>query len=273
MTELLVVLAIVGLLATMAVPTYLTQVERSRVVTAREEARVLAEAEDRCAMVHGFYVPLQVLNDTATPPERFGDEPYDDLLNTRRFLDPCYLIDASASFATLQNQARTPGTFPQPKLQWSEEGDADHNQRVVGLYEYWAGPFANFRRAWTGKDFKPNVPQALDDYERARGYPLDPWGRPYRLYSPLGVVGGHSSSASETEPASPDDLDQETFSNGELTEAGGYEFDRFAIVSYGPNGAESDADLTDPIDFDDDDNDDIIYLFGRLPNESAFRAF
>ena len=63
LTELLVVLVIVALMATLAVPVAINRAQQSKVTAARADAKMLAEAEEICAMIHGFYVPLQVLDD------------------------------------------------------------------------------------------------------------------------------------------------------------------------------------------------------------------
>lgn len=270
LTELLVVLAIIGLLATIAVPTYLSKMELARVNTARQEVKTIAEAETACAIRHGFYVPLQMLDDIVIPVEDRagfpGGERFDDLFNTRREINPLYLIDP---FADLEFQEQS--ATNQYTLQDSDGTNAV--KRVRDLFLYWDGPFIQYKRVWTGSLYKPDNPQVLDDSERALDWPLDPWGNPYLFYSPLGIIGSQAALDDPDVPYSPDDLDNESFGDGRLTQEGEYEFDRFAIVSYGPNGVVSDGDSADAIENDEADNDDIIYMFGRIPNESAFRAF
>lgn len=254
LTELLVVLAIIGLLASMAVPTYLSKVELARIRTTQAEVKVLAEAEEVVALQHGYYVPLQMLDDN--PSTDNTDRDRDDIWNTRDEIDPLYLIDPAVD-ADLQ---RTSG---QLTLQQSIIGTTStFNRRVSDLYNYWDGPFVNFTRVWTGIDFNLNVVEALDDDERARDYPLDPWNNPYRLYSPPGIVG---SRADDTDPG---DFDDDGFGDGRITTIGDYEFDRYAIVSYGPNGEEGDGSRVD-----NEDNDDIFYTFGRIPSRAVFRRF
>src|SRR5262245_24954443 len=63
LTELLVVLVIISILSTIAVPVYINHAERGRIATAQSEVKTIAEAEDACGSFHSFYVPLQVLDD------------------------------------------------------------------------------------------------------------------------------------------------------------------------------------------------------------------
>jgi len=133
----------------------------------------------------------------------------------------------------------------------------------VDLYNFWNGPFMTFKRVWTGRLFKPDVPEYLDDQERALDWPLDPWQNPYRLYTPQGIVG---TQADQTDIGSYDNYQ---FGDGRIHDNGKYHFDRFAIVSFGPNGQEGD----DGGGVNSQDNDDIIYYFGAFANPLATRFF
>jgi prepilin-type N-terminal cleavage/methylation domain-containing protein len=254
LTELLVVLTIIGLLATMVVPTYLKNVNLARVRTAQEEVARLSEAEEIVALKHGFYVSLVMLDDN--PSLTNNDQDHDDLFNTAREIDPMYLIDP---FIEVNSQL----TSGQLTLQDGDPGAGTTGVlRVRNLVEFWDGPFMNFTRVWTGIDFNVNVVQDLDDDERANDHPLDPWNNPYRLYSPIGIVGA------DADDDDPQAFDREAFANGLLTYNGQYEFDRFAIVSYGPNGEEGDGN-----DVDTMDNDDIFHTFGFIPSTTRLRRF
>lgn len=262
LTELLVVLAIIGLLATLAVPMYLNHMELVKKNVALTECRQLAEAEMACALRHGFFVPLQLLDDIAPDPDRGATLEYDDLNNsddqfTDLFLiDPFIRVDVQDGNQLELSQWQVGGTF---------------NKRVADLYNLWGGPFMNVKRVWTGPDFKPDVPQVLDDDERAHDWPLDPWGNPYRLYSPLGVVGTLADSDLRNPTTYWNDLDADGFGDGDITLDGEYEFDRFAIVSYGPDGVEGTIQFNGIQAIEDARNDDIMYLFGMIPNDSSNR--
>lgn len=82
----------------------------------------------------------------------------------------------------------------------------------------WFGPYSNFQQGQTQTATLP--------YDR--GSPLDPWGNPFLLFSPLGLVRGDTGVVTQ--------------------EFYGDWFDRYALVSLGPDGTMS--------------GDDIVRLFG-----------
>src|SRR3990170_2792993 len=81
LTELLVVLLIISLLSTIAIPVYVTRAENAKVNTARQETREIAQAEEQCAIIHGFYVPLQILDDLITDNATRQPNQTDDFAN------------------------------------------------------------------------------------------------------------------------------------------------------------------------------------------------
>lgn len=247
LTELLVVLVIISLLATIAVPVYVNKAEQARIATARREVREIAQALQQCAIIHGFYVPLQVLDDLH-PGVNLASSNYeeDDLENSET--GQYRLIDATAD----------PGDEINNQLLID---DNSNNPRVRRLYEEWAGPFLQAQRVYEGE---PPIPAVLTQGAVRRDYPLDPWGQPYRLYSPLGLVG---NNADETNSSS---WDTDSAFNGELTTQDA-RFDRYAIVSVGSDGGG--VGLTIGGLTGNDPEDDIIYLFGGLFFETSFKAF
>ncbi len=242
LTELLVVLAIIGLLATIAIPVYVQRTEEARVRTTQQEVREIAKAEEMVALNHGFYVPIQVLDDIAVDLANRTTRT-DDLQNET---DVLYLIDP---FVNVQDQMA--GSPPQPTLQ-----DRDTNPRVHKLYYFWQGPFLNPTRIHIGDETSAE-PQRLSEDLIRRDHPLDPWGQPYRMYSPVGIVG---SSAGATNLGS---FNTASFSNGRLTTSDD-RFDRFAIVSFGRDNQSDGVSFT---------GDDVFYYFGIVATESMFRIF
>ena len=232
LTELLVVLLIVGLLSTIALPVYMNRAERARISTAEAECRQIAEAEEACAAVHTLYVAIQVLDDVAGSTADGLNSTRDDSI---QFETSQYAIDPSRPVARL--------SVSQPLISTSSE-----DTRVRNMVRNWGGPFLNPQHIYTGTSDTVE-PTNNESYIR-RDYPLDPWGQPYRFYSPLGIIG---SSATST---SPDSFDSTGFSDGVVTN-NDQRFDRFAIVSFGPNG-ESNSNTADA------DDDDIIYFFGPI---------
>ena len=242
LTELLVVLAILGLLATIAIPVYVNKMEQAKFKVAVEECEEIAQAEQACAIIHGFYVPLQLLDNI--PVNQSNQSFADDLDNED--LNNMYLVDA---FVDVDKQR----TGTQKRL-----ADFNADKRVGLLYYNWNGPFLNPTRV-----FVPPNEETSQFLQTATGvrrdFPLDPWGHPYRLYSPIGVVGSDAIVSNPTDA----DYDNDTFSNGVVTNNDD-RFDVFAIVSFGPDGEPQE---------DQDDEPDIVYTFGHVVNETAYRAW
>lgn len=238
LTELLVVLVIISLLSSIAVPVYINKAENARKATAAAECRQMADAEEACASIHGLYVPLQVLDDITRGTNSTN---YTDSIDRESGI---FLIDPNAPVQLL--------TTRNPVISQSSP-----DARVRNLVLDWQGPFLNAQRVNIGNS-DSREPTSVNNYIQL-DFPLDPWGNPYRFYSPLGLIG---SRAQVTDPAQW--LTDGNFSDGLVTNAQ-QRFDRFAIVSFGPDGIS---------DFDTSGNDDdIIYFFGTvrgLKTETAF---
>lgn len=249
LTELLVVMLIIGLLATIAIPVYTRRVEDARIRVAMAECREIAHAEEQCAIIHGFYVPFQVLDDLPPPP--FGvSAPTDSevIINDNLSL---FLIDP---FSRASDQIN--GNPTQKQLQ---NFQTTVNAQVQNMVKNWNGPFMNFQRFYYGPN--GNNPPGSTAYFTGgyfyRDYPLDPWGNPYRFYSAEGIIG---TAALDWDPSSSSD----SFSDGRLTTTD-TRFDRYAVVSFGRDGksdTEAPANTTNP--------NDIFYLFGSDGVESTF---
>jgi len=255
MTELLVVLLIIALLATIAVPVYLNRIEDARIRTAQLECRELAEAEDACAAIHSFYVALQVLDDVPTVVNQSSDA--DDISSSNYSGVAPYVIKPTLPLG------------PQVGAQLPINNTT--NVDIVQMRQQWQGPFVTFNRYYKGSLGNRLKTSSLDSTaaEVKFDLPLDPWGQPYRVFSPNGITG----SASLTALLGPVDLTSAlgtlqpvfdlilpTASTGPRGQANPY--DRWAVVSYGPNQT---ADLPSG-----PNNDDIAYQFGLVPPESGF---
>ena len=229
LTELLVVLVIISILSTIALPVYISNAEKARISASEEEVLLIGEAMERCGILHGYYVPIQLLNDIRTEFGMSTTALETDALDLED--TSITLIDPSVSIQLLDTPTGN------PTLTLSSE-----NQRIVDLYNDWEGPFINFQR----------IDDAEDITDISDRVPLDPWRRPYRFYSPLGLVG---SGASDTDPIIG-------FSDGQVTNIDP-RFDRYAIVSFGPDGA------SDSLTGNTLSPDDIIYTFGKVRSESV----
>ncbi len=256
LTELLVVLLIIAILATIAVPVYLNRVEEARVRTAQGEVRELAVAEDMCAATHGFYVPLQVLDDVVQP-EQSNSTRDDSIQNEYSHNSGLYLYKVG-----LPPTAQLGGT--QRQLSDSQPGSANYDTDVANLLNKWGGPFVNFNRYFKGMSGNTIINNAADssDTQIQEDFPLDPWGQPYRIFGPLGILG----SGNVFNSTSPSEWNSTMFNLQQTNRSGEQDpFDRFAIVSYGPNHT-ADLSGTGAVN----SGDDIIYMFGFVASESAF---
>ena len=237
LTELLVVMLIIGLLSSMAVPVYVSRMEDARIRVAMGECREIAQAEEQCSLIHGYYVPFQVLDDRAFvqgEPNNQGDIITLESWSQIFLINP--LIGPSEQIA---NQYTLGNNLP----------------RITAMRETWAGPFITYHRVYTGYD-DPNLPQFVTNPVIRLDFPLDPWGEAYRFYSPLGIVG--TSALQTTEPPLNTD-----FSNGYLTNNDDRNLERYAVISFGRDGLpQTQSGLNN--------EDDITYLFGTPGVDSQF---
>lgn len=248
LTELLVVMLILGLLATIAIPVYTRRQEDARIRVAMSECREIAMAEEQCAIVHGFYVPFQVLDDLPVPPTGVSGGTNAETLDNEPNLAILYVIDPLTRAEDEQNNQHS-----------LSEGQNRTNARVANLFYNWNGPWMNFQRFYYGVDqqFAPGSVNYNNSTVKFLDFPLDPWGNPYRFYSALGLIGTDALTFTPGTSGL-------NFSDGVLTN-NDRRFDRYAVVSFGRDGT-SDTDFgnatTNP--------NDIFYLFGSNGVESTF---
>jgi type II secretory pathway pseudopilin PulG len=243
LTELLVVLVIISLLSTIAVPVYVGHAERARRAVAIQETRELAHAMETVGALHGFYVPLQVLDDLpgGTQATEVQDPQSSDAIGDESEIS---LVEFTNTLLALNNN--------QPRI-------SDDDIRVNRMVNEWQGPFINFQRFYIVDSSNPDLTGNNGRFD----FPLDPWGRPYRLYSPLGHVGsGAVTPTVNGRIASPSN-----FSDGVVTTAGSF-VDRFAVVSFGPDGEPpANPTIISPND------DEIFYTFGTINLERTETSF
>jgi len=255
LTELLVVMAIVTLLATIAVPVYIQRTEQARRATAQFEVRNIAEAQQQVALTHGFYVPIHTLDNLPFDDGSTTDnqDSWDEYIAPNQI----FFVDA---FSDLATQAAGGN---QSTLSDAINGNASAEARMVF---FWTGPFLNPQRVVTNG--------TRNDDNLSYDVVLDPWGRPYLMYSPIGIVANNDIDTLVTYDSFPSDANvaRITVDNGELQDndgGAGDLFDRWAIISYGANGV---RDLTNNPGTNDI-IDDIYYTFGAIANETAFTIF
>lgn len=240
LTELLVVMVIIGLLATVAIPVYVTRMEHARIKVAGAEAREIAQAEEQCALIHGYYVPFQVLDDR---PDIQGQTSIGDTIDND-YLTQLFVVSP---------------LVPPLRQQGHQLTLDDQNARITTMVEEWQGPFLNLQRVYTGSE-DPKDPNFVNGRAVHLDFPLDPWGEPYRFYSPIGIVGTNAYRG--TTPI--DDALGVSFSDGYLTTNDDRNFERYAVVSYGGD------QLPETSLPGNEYRDDIIYLFGTGGVESNF---
>lgn len=224
--EVPIVLIVIILLAAIAVPTYRGRGDQAKIAQAEADIKQLAQAQAEVASAHGFYVPLQVLDNQSVAKVRGQNA--DDILNENGFVQ---LIDPEWDYSGDEAPS-------QPTLNSLEP-------RATALREGWAGPYAYVKRVHLGPGIDSFAIGEQDVPIIRRDHPIDPWGNPYRFYSPLGLIG---SRATESEQEA---LNSDEFSDGVLTKQDD-RFDSFAIVSFGPDGVR---------DSDSANEDDIVVLF------------
>jgi len=242
LTELLVVMVIITLLSTLIVPVAVNKAQQARVATAKAELREIAHAMETCGAIHGFYVPIHILDDLPNDTVA-GSTDRDDLENSEAG-DAVFLIDP-VTLVEDQDGSQL------------ELSDYNSDSRVAKMWNEWAGPFFSPKRV-----FIDTTTANRADILR-RDYPLDPWGQPYRFYSSIGLIGQGAHNED------PDDWDaNDNIFDGRI-ETDDDRYDRYAIVSFGPDSEEE----TDIDAIRDGTTDDIIYEFGGAFNANSFKAF
>lgn len=223
--ETISITAAIGLLALIALPVYVGRNEAAQLETAETEVRALARAQLEAARVYGVYLPLQTLDDARVDPSTRTDrtddwagEP-DDL----RVVDPSQPIESQ-----IGEQIALGSNHP----------------KIATMISGWQGPLYQSRRVYLGEATHTAEPFEITAELIRRDYPLDPWGNPYRFYSPIGLIG---SRADQTGPIA---FGSDEFSDGTLTRNDD-RFDSFAIVSFGMDG------MSDSVSRN---NDDVIYF-------------
>lgn len=228
--ELLAVVAIIAILSAILVPTLTQRIDKARTAAALQDMKGLAQAQETSAAIFGYYVGLRVLSAYPSTREGLGAGSDADI---ERY-NQTYLIDPN----------RSPGIQTGDQITFQDLANTYLNP--IDFYERWPGPFTNFHR-YHGKE-DDSIPPEYNS-------PLDPWGVPYRFFSPIGRIGQSTST----------NYSVDSFDNGFLTTQDNY-FGRYAIVSYGKN-REFDMTRFESVE----GVDDIFYTFGRYTTETVYR--
>ncbi|MCX7015457.1 MAG: hypothetical protein NTW86_23370 [Candidatus Sumerlaeota bacterium] len=148
-------------------------------------------------------------------------------------------------------------------------GSTGFDLDAFNMVSSWQGPFVEFNRFFKGIEtigagvrLKTSTLDSTTD-EVSRDFPLDPWGQPYRVFSPYGIMGTNAiivDGPDNWETDNKFDFQPNLGSRGTFTDP----YDRWAIVSLGPNGQFDTIGVTSGTE-----NDDIVYFFGTVIAESA----
>jgi len=194
-------------------------VDPAGVIATLSDMTTLAEAEDLVRIDTGYYVSgvIATLSDMTTLAEaedlvRIDTGYYVSLEN----LDDISVSGYQPSYNFIGDGGGTPVIDPATARIKPQRVDLIHT------FLSWKGPYVTYQQGRTDVD-------NLFGYDR--GTPLDPWGSPYFLYSPAGLVKPPLSLT--------------------LGDWGDH-FSLYAIVSYGPDGLF-------------DGGDDLYYTFGTPP--------
>lgn len=253
MTELLVVVTIVTLLATIAVPVYTSQAAKARLSTTQLEEKEIAEALERTAMDVGYYVRLYALNDGYSGDRVPNCDVEDNRLGGVSDNGVLYADDPDQIYHRANEIFLTTDQGLPPSNGIALFTQMIKNETAFG----WDGPYLNWHRDVNLND-----------------WPDDPWGNDYMFFSYWGAI---------YPPPDKDDPFHYFIENTGpimVTEGPEYQvsqagqvggttitkqfyttriFDRPTILSLGPNGLPGDG--TDDTDDGYGKGDDIIYQF------------
>ena len=211
--EILVALVLVSILSVLAVNRYTSRTDAARIVAAQSEEKAIAMAEQQCEIDTGYFVDLRALScEPGTGTYTQGSVVFYNI-QTLGTIGP-FAIDTDGSMFT-------GNYFP---------------------YSSWNGPYMTYQS--TGISTSGSPISGLIASQQTYGAPLDPWGHPYRLITPLVL----------TDPG---------IINGALETNYNGVFYRNAIVSYGKDGVPGAYSPAKPNGTypGDPNSDDIVYYF------------
>jgi prepilin-type N-terminal cleavage/methylation domain-containing protein len=201
-TELLIAILIIMILASILVPNVSRYAEKARVASCRTELENLAEAQARVATDMGYYARLHVLDDTKY-----------EFIDEENLSDPP--IERDRVFITINGHEIL-----------SKTKCDDIRERIdtsATLVMDWQGPYITIQ---------DNEPQSgAEAFLHMIEIPDDPWGNDYLLVFPDGVLQEAETGTIDFEP----DVVVDTYS-GKAEDV----FSRPVIYSLGPDGIPAD---------------------------------
>lgn len=262
LTELLVVVVIVSLLATIAVPVYTNQAAKARLALTLTEEKEIADAEQHVAIDIGYYVRFYALNDGFsgdTVPNCSTDSKLGGVYDNG-FL---HSMDNRQIYHRSNEIFLTTDTGQPPTNGVALFAQLIKNETNFG----WDGPYLNWHRDVNFND-----------------WPDDPWGNDYMFFTVSGAVYPPPDSSNpfeyfpETTGAivtgqGPEyDVSPSNATGGTTTVKRrfytGRIFDRPTVLSLGPNGLPGNG--TNDTDDGYGQGDDIFYTFGGWKGEQTY---
>ena len=243
--ELLIAVLIIGILSSLAVVVVSERAQDARIKAARSDMIAFREALQHVSFDTGYYFRLYALDDVSG-----GD-------------DIAHSDDTGAQVGRvdglLDEQQRNP-EFQNVFIS-IQTGDLFNLTRATAIWDRielnetqfnWQGAYVSWRHEVEKIETDPY------DNTLIYGYPLDPWGNPYFLFTQQGFVDEREGEI--IPPVGQAGDTQET-----ITDVIGIDrlftprrFDRMTIISLGPDGEVGDADVLNPTDTDIGRGDDIV---------------
>jgi prepilin-type N-terminal cleavage/methylation domain-containing protein len=217
--ELLIAIIIIGILVAVIIPVLMRRAEDARIAAAESDLQHLQDAEERVGIHTGYMFRFYALDDTIGGDRLFDPFNPADLDGVRDEDLNNMVVQPTRMFIQIR-QARYPQANRQARLLSAADARREFDQLTANETAYgWAGPYVNVHRL---RDVNH------DDL------PEDPWGNEYLLFVPEGVVNMRAGRIDETLFFFATDV-------GSTVSLTGPFFDRFTVLSYGPNGAPGDA--------------------------------
>ena len=238
--ELLIAVLIIGILSSLAVVVVSERAQDARIKATRAEMIAFRDALQHASFDTGYYFRLYALDDVeggdgiAHSSDIGLDDRVDGLLDEQERNPQFQNIFISIQTGALYDLVRANTIWDRIEL-----NETQFN---------WQGAYV----AW--KNEIERAESQTYDSRVIYGYPLDPWGNPYFLFTQQGFVDEQEGEIL-TETTSQQTIEDAIGIDRQFTPR---RFDRMTIISLGPDGEVGDADEINPANTDIGRGDDIV---------------